>query len=151
MIRRGFPLFSNPNVDRYDYSPWMHCPSVSEREPQGWIMNWMTDRLAVYQFWELESTERFGERMFWTNHFNERILEIRNSKKELLFPSLWQQDVTCEPWMMCTLSHWTAALSITHSALWLVGWFWRLAVQKDSWGRKQNTHMDVEKEGKLQH
>ena len=63
------------------YSPWMHHPSVSEREPQGWIMNWMMDRLAAYQFRELESTERFGEQIFWINHFNERILEIQYSKK----------------------------------------------------------------------
>ena len=39
------------------------------------------DRLAVYQFRELESTEWFGERIFWTNHFNEQILEIQFSKK----------------------------------------------------------------------
>ena len=65
-----------------------HCPSVSEREPQGWIINWMTDRLAAYQFRELESTERFGERILWTNHFTERILEIQFSKKKLPFPSL---------------------------------------------------------------
>ena len=39
----------------------------------------MTDRLAVYQFRELESTKRFGEQIFSTNHFNERILEIQNS------------------------------------------------------------------------
>ena len=63
------------------YSPWTHRPSVSEREPRGWIMNWMTGRLAAYQFRELESTERFGEWIFWTNHFNERILEIQYSKK----------------------------------------------------------------------
>ena len=42
------------------YSPWMHRPSVSEREPQGWIINWMMDRLAF---------------------FNERIIEIQFSKK----------------------------------------------------------------------
>ena len=63
------------------YSPWTHRPSVSEQEPQGWIMNWMTDHLAAYQFRELESTEQFGEPIFWTNHFNERILEIQYSKK----------------------------------------------------------------------
>ena len=63
------------------YSPWTHRPSVSEREPQGWIINWMTDRLAAYQFRELESSERFGERIFWTNHFTEQILEIQFSKK----------------------------------------------------------------------
>ena len=44
-------------------------------------LNWMTDRLAAYQFRELESSERFGERIFWTNHFNERILELQYSKK----------------------------------------------------------------------
>ena len=55
--------------------------SVSEREPRGWIINWMTDRLAAYQFRELESTERFGEQTFWTNHFTELILEIQFSKK----------------------------------------------------------------------
>ena len=63
------------------YSPWTHHPSVSEHEPQGWIVNWMTDSLSVYQFRELESTEWFSERIFWTNHFNERILEIQYSKK----------------------------------------------------------------------
>ena len=63
------------------YSPCTHRPSVSECEPQGWLMNWMTDRLAAYQFRELESTEQFGEQIFWTNHFNERILEIQYSKK----------------------------------------------------------------------
>ena len=88
------------------YSPWTHRPSVSEREPQGWIMNWMTDRLAAYQFRELESIERLGERIFWTNHFNEWILEIQISKKELPFPSL------------------------SHRTLWQVwvrGWAWRLS------------------------
>ena len=55
--------------------------SVSEHEPQGWLMNWMMDCLAAYQFRELESTERFCDKIFWTNHFNERILEIRYSKK----------------------------------------------------------------------
>ena len=59
----------------------VHRPSVSEHEPQGWIINWMTDRLAAYQFRELESSERFGERIFWTNYSNERILEIQYSKK----------------------------------------------------------------------
>ena len=61
------------------YSPWTHHPSVSEQEPQGWLMNWMTDRLAAYQFRELESTERFGEQIFWTNHLDELILEIQYS------------------------------------------------------------------------
>ena len=64
-----------------DCSLWTHRPSVSEREPQDWNMNWMTDRLAAYQFRELERAERFGERIFWTNHFNEWILEIQFSKK----------------------------------------------------------------------
>ena len=63
------------------YGPWTHRPLVSEHEPQGWIMNWMMDHLAVYQFRELESTERFSERTFWTNNFNEWILEIQYSKK----------------------------------------------------------------------
>ena len=63
------------------YSLWTHRPSVSEREPQGWIMNWMTDHSAAYQFRELKSTERFGEQIFWANHFNERFLEIQYSKK----------------------------------------------------------------------
>ena len=54
---------------------------VRECEPQGWIMNWMMDRLTVYQYRELESTEQFGERIFWMNHFNEWILEIQYSKK----------------------------------------------------------------------
>ena len=75
------------------YSLWMHRPSVSEREPQGWIMNWMTDRLAVNKFRELESTERFGERIYWTNHFNERILEIqylrKNCRSHPITNSLW--------------------------------------------------------------
>ena len=57
-----------------------HRPSVSEREPQGWIINWMTDRLAAYQFRELESTEQFSEQIFWTNHFTED-KEIQFSKK----------------------------------------------------------------------
>ena len=70
------------------YSPWMHRPSISEPEPQGWIMNWMTDHLAFYQFRELESTERFGEQIFSTVHFNERILEFQYSKKKCHFPSL---------------------------------------------------------------
>ena len=34
------------------------------------------DHLAAYQFRELERTERFGEQIFWINHFNELILEI---------------------------------------------------------------------------
>ena len=63
------------------YSPSTHRPSVSEREPQGWLMNWMTDRLVTYQFRELESIERFGKQIFWTNHFNERILDIQYSKR----------------------------------------------------------------------
>ena len=63
------------------YSPWTHRPSVSEHKSQGWIMNWMTGHLAAYEFRELESTERFDERIFWTNHFNEQILEIQYSKK----------------------------------------------------------------------
>ena len=60
---------------------FVHRPSVSEREPQGWIINWMTDRLVAYQFRELENTERLSERIFWMNHFSEQILEIQFSKK----------------------------------------------------------------------
>ena len=61
------------------YSLWTHRPLVSEHEPQGWIMNWMTFRLAAYQFRELESTEWFGEQIFWTTHFNQRVLKIQYS------------------------------------------------------------------------
>ena len=41
----------------------------------------MMDRFAAYHFRELESTEQFGEQIFWMNHFTERILEIQFSKK----------------------------------------------------------------------
>ena len=74
------------------YSPWTHCPSVSEREPQGWLMNWMTDCLAAYQFRELESTVRFGEQIFLMNHFNERILEIQYSTRNCRFHHYWWQE-----------------------------------------------------------
>ena len=129
--------------------PRTHRPSVSEREPEGWIMNWMTDRLTAYQFRELESIEEFGERILWTNHFNERILEIQYSKKNCHSHHCNSIQLHyCLPWKNLTSSLISIALFLscllTVSSALSLNTTWHSGVRRRNCSLKQQENIDKE-------
>lgn len=70
----------------------------SEFEPQGWVMNWLCNRLAVYQF--MKSDYALCSQV-WTNLFNKLILVIQSPKTAL--PITKTLQMTLETCKMCEL------------------------------------------------